>query len=167
MAGQGLTGALRRVTVQLRTAFPFMTDELELVLRQTEMLNLHIAFEQWANRSQSPEVRNLSIILGQAQQLGNDVTNALMEFATHLRSNSRQRADTKAQRASFWMLFPTLLCLWIPSAVILIGPVYYEFADRRVRAREQFQKTTPSLNKMLSRGFGEKETNGKSAIPIE
>ena len=136
LAGQGLTGALRRVTEQLREAFPRMASELQLVIRQAEMLNLHVAFEQWANRSQLPEVRNLAVILHQSERLGNDVTTALMEYATNLRTGSRQRADAKAQRAAFWMLFPTLLCLWIPAAVVLVGPVYFEFSARRTRARE-------------------------------
>jgi tight adherence protein C len=144
LAGQGLTGALRRVTAQLRTAFPRMTQELDIVLRQTEMLNMNVAFEQWANRSQSPEVRNLSVILGQTQRLGNDVTAALMDYATNMRSESRHKAEAKAQRASFWMLFPTLLCLWIPAAIIIVAPVYVEFVARRAKARETMQKIAPA-----------------------
>ena len=101
LAGQGLSGALRRVTIQLRNAFPQMVEELELVIRQMEMLNLNAAFEQWANRSQLADVRNLAVILGQTQRLGNDVTTGLMEYATNLRTGARQRADARAQRAQF------------------------------------------------------------------
>lgn len=142
LAGQGLTGALRRVTAQLRPAFPGMTEELEIVGRHTEMLNLYAAFELWARRSQSAEVRNLALILGQSQKLGNDVTAALLEYATHLRSDVRQKADARAQRASFWMLFPTILCLWIPTAVVMVGPVWFEFADRRQKVKEELQQTS-------------------------
>lgn len=159
LAGQGLTMALRRVTDQLRQPFPKMSEELEIVLRQTEMLSLSTAFEQWANRSQLPEVRNLSVILTQSQRLGNDVTTSLMEYATTLRANVRQRADAKAQRASFWMLFPTILCLWIPAVVILAGPLFFEFSARRAKAREDapnlkdIGKIGPkSLNKNLPIG---------------
>lgn len=144
LAGQGLTGALKRVTAQLRNAFPRMADELELVIRQTEMLNLNVAFEQWANRSQMPEVRNLAVILGQSQRLGNDVTAALMEYATNLRTGARQRADARAQRASFWMLFPTILCLWIPAAILLVGPLVFELGARRAKYRDQVQPLGPN-----------------------
>jgi tight adherence protein C len=152
LAGQGLTGALRRVTNQLRNSFPRMAQELEIVMRQTEMLNLNVAFEQWANRSQSPEVRNLSVILGQTQRLGNDVTTALMDYASNLRRESRHKAEAQAQRASFWMLFPTLLCLWIPAAILIVAPVYFEFAARRNKARETLQKTAPgdTIGKILT-----------------
>lgn len=143
LAGQGLTGALKRVTAQLRNAFPRMTDELELVIRQTEMLNLNVAFEQWANRSQLPDVRNLAVILGQSQRLGNDVTTALMEYATNLRTGARQRADARAQRASFWMLFPTILCLWIPAAVLLVGPLVFELGARRAEYKNAAPKFGP------------------------
>lgn len=160
LAGQGLTGALKRVTGQLREAFPLMAEELEIVIRQTELLNLQAAFEQWARRSQSAEVRNMALLLGQAQQLGNDVTTALMEYATHLRSDSRQKADARAQRASFWMLFPTILCLWIPAGIVLVGPAYFEFAQRRTKAREEIQSVAPDspFGKVLR---GEPPTNGK------
>ena len=131
LAGQGLLGALRRVSGQLRNTFPQMTDELEIVVRQADMLNLNVAFDQWASRSQVADVRNLAVILTQSERLGNDVSTALMEYATNLRSRTRQRADAKAQRASFWMLFPTILCLWIPAAIVLVGPMYAEFAARR------------------------------------
>lgn len=146
LAGQGLMTAIQRVTGQLRGSFPRMADELDIVSRQAEMLNLTLAFEQWANRSQIPEVRTLSIILGQSQRLGNDISAGLMEFASTLRTGSRQRADAKAQRASFWMLFPTILCLWIPAAVLLVGPVYFEFSNRRGKAREQIPNATKSVN---------------------
>lgn len=145
LAGQGLTGALRQVTAQLRNAFPRMAGELEIVMRQTDMLSLNVAFEQWANRCQLAEVRNLSVILTQSQRLGNDVSTALMEFATTLRSEARQRADAKAQRASFWMLFPTILCLWLPAITVLVAPMYYEFIARRVRAKDTTPQIGPDL----------------------
>lgn len=144
LAGQGLLGALRRVTTQLRNSFPKMTGELEIVIRQADMLNLNVAFEQWSNRSQVADVRNLAVILNQSQRLGNDVSTALMEYATNLRSNARQRADAKAQRASFWMLFPTILCLWIPAAVVLVGPMFAEFSVRMQRAKEHVPSLSPN-----------------------
>jgi hypothetical protein len=63
-----------------------------------------------------------------------------MEFATHLRQTSRQRADARAQRASFWMLFPTILFLWIPAAILIVAPIGFEFQARRQKAREVMPK---------------------------
>lgn len=136
LAGQGLLLALNRVTAQLARPFPRMAEELQLVNRQAELLNLAAAFDQWAVRSQVTEVRNIAVILTQSVRLGNDVSTALMEYASAMRIGSRQRAEGKAQRASFWMLFPTILCLWIPAAVILVAPIFFEFGARQRQARE-------------------------------
>lgn len=161
LAGQGLLGALVRVSNLLKGAFPRMSQDLEIVVKQSELLSLHTAFEQWATRSQLPDVRNLAVILTQSQRLGNDVTTALMEYATNLRVTARQRADAKAQRASFWMLFPTILCLWIPAGIFLIGPAFYEFAERRKAIRELNRADNdPNLNP-ISKGLQEKATKGK------
>ncbi|OWK35260.1 type II secretion system F family protein [Fimbriiglobus ruber] len=144
LAGQGLIRSLERVTEQLRGPFPRMTEELGLVLRQAEMLNLAVAFERWADRSQSVSVRNLAVILTQSQLLGNDVSAALTGYAASVRVNARQRADARAQRATFWMLFPTMLFLWIPAAVVLVAPVYFELNARRAKAREALPKADPN-----------------------
>ena len=160
LAGQGLPAALKRVNAQLRDSFPQLSEELGIVSRQAELLNLHAAFEQWADRSQSAEVRNFALLLGQCQRLGNDITTALLEYSTHLRSETRQRADARAQRASFWMLFPTIFCLWIPAAVIIVAPVYFEFSEKRAKTREQLEKT--NTNNAAGKILGKTNSKTKS-----
>jgi hypothetical protein len=81
-------------------------------------------------------VYNLAIILTQSEQQGADITNGLFEFSSNFRVTLRQRADAQANRASFWMLFPTVFCMWIPAAVVLAAPVYFEFDERRAKARD-------------------------------
>jgi tight adherence protein C len=129
--GQNILAALARVSHEMRHSFPVLSDELQIVLRQAELRNLPHALQQFAGRVGVPEVRNLSLILSQAERLGTDIASALLEFSTSLRTSLRQRADAQANRASFWMLFPTVLCLWVPAAIILVGPVFFEFAERR------------------------------------
>jgi tight adherence protein C len=136
MSGQSLTAAMRRVTDQIRTAFPGLAEELEIVIRQTEMLNLSAAFEQWADRSQVPDVRNLATILTQSQKLGNEPSQVLLEYATNIRVNLRQRADAHAQRTGFWMLFPSIFCMWTPALVLLVAPVFFEFNKQIGQSRE-------------------------------
>lgn len=136
MSGQSLTNAMRRVTEQIRTAFPGLADELDIVIRQTELLNLSAAFEQWAERSQVPDVRNLSTILTQSQKLGNEPSQVLLEYATNIRVNLRQRADAHAQRTGFWMLFPSIFCMWTPALVLLMAPVFFAFNKEIGRNRD-------------------------------
>jgi hypothetical protein len=115
------------------------------VLRQAELLSLSVAFEHWAERSQVEEIRNVAVILTQSQKLGNDPSAVLMEFATNMRVNMRQRADAQAQRTSFYALFPTILCMWVPALIILVGPVYFEFAEKRRASKDALQEANDQL----------------------
>lgn len=140
LAGQSLMGGMKRVAEQLRGSFKGMSEELDIVIRQGELLSLAAAFEQWADRSQVNEIRNLSVIITQSQKLGNDPSTVLMEFANNMRVTLRQRADAQAQRTSFYAMFPTILCMWVPALVLLVAPVYYEFVEGRRAAREAFDE---------------------------
>lgn len=145
LAGQSLLAGVRRVTDQIRGSFPGLAAELDIVLRQAELLSLSVAFEQWAERSQVPEIRNVAVILTQSQKLGNDPSAVLMEFATNMRTTLRQRADAQAQRTSFYALFPTILCMWVPALVLLVGPVYFEFAEKRKASKEAMNEANEQL----------------------
>lgn len=146
LGGQNLLNALRRVAVEIRPAYPVVADELGLVVKQAELNTLPHAFAQWADRCQVPEVRDLVMVLTQAQRMGTDITAALMEFANNLRANMKQRADAQAQRAGLWILFPNLLCLWIPAAVILVAPMAFEFRERRMKAQEALRNQLGGRN---------------------
>lgn len=136
MAGQSLLTAMSRVTTQLKFSFPGLATELEIVLRQADLLNLATAFELWAERSQVDEVRNISVIVTQSQKLGNDPSAVLTDYAANLRVGLRQKADAQAQRTTFWLLFPTIGFLWIPAIVLLLGPAYFEFSQKRDENRD-------------------------------
>lgn len=135
LAGQSLMGAMKRVADQLRGSFPALTEELDIVIRQGELLSLASAFEQWAERSQVNEIRNVAVIITQSQKLGNDPSAVLMEFSNNMRVTLRQRADAQAARTSFYALFPTILCMWVPALILLVGPIYFEFAEKRKAIR--------------------------------
>jgi tight adherence protein C len=143
--GQSILSALRRVAKEIGLAYPVLAQELRIVEQQTELSSLEHALVQWADRVQVPEVRNLALILTHSERLGTDVGNALLEFSNNFRMTLRQRAESQANRASFWMVFPTLFCLWIPAAIILIGPIYAEFWQRRERAREIVSNPTGAM----------------------
>jgi tight adherence protein C len=146
MSGQSLMASMIRVTGQIRGAFPGLAEELDIVLKQAEMLNLTVAFEQWANRSQVSDVRNLSVILTQSQKLGNEPATVLLEYANNLRITLRQRADAHAQRTGFWMLFPSIFCMWVPALVLLVAPVFFEFNKQRLKTREAFDEGREQLS---------------------
>ncbi|HKB04294.1 MAG TPA: type II secretion system F family protein [Gemmataceae bacterium] len=139
LGGQNIQSAFQRVAEAVRPTFPVLAEEMELVLRQAELKTFPMALEQWADRSGIPEVQNLAVAISQADRLGVDVSNALMELSTNFRTGLRQRADAQANRASVWMLFPTILCLWIPAGIVLMAPVLFEFQDKRAKLKESLK----------------------------
>lgn len=130
-AGQNINTALQRTAQQIQLSFPDLAYELQIVIRQAQLNTLPHALEQFADRVDIQEVRNLAVLINQAQSIGADPSTALMEFAAGYRTNLRHRAEAQANRASFWMLFPSILCLWIPAGIILLGPVFFEFRNQR------------------------------------
>ena len=151
-AGQNILAALQRVATELRMSHPVVAAEFEIIRQQAQLRSLQPALQQFADRVQVPEARNLAMILIQSERLGTDASATLLEYASNLRTSLRQRADAKANRTMFWMLFPTLLCLWIPAGIVLIGPAVLEFQYYRREAiqewreaREQLQELQPAM----------------------
>jgi tight adherence protein C len=139
-AGQNILIAMHRVSREVRTAYPELSEELQIVARQADLRSLQHALEQLADRVRIPEVRTLALILAQSERHGTDAATALLEFSTNFRTTLRQRADAYANRASFWMIFPTLLCMWIPAAALIVGPIFYEFWYRRAHIKESMTR---------------------------
>lgn len=144
-AGQNLLAATARVSRELRPCNPVLADELEIVREQAALRSLAFALRQWADRVPSPEVRNLAMILTQAERLGTDTGAALLEWSSHLRTSARQKADARANQTMFWILFPTILCLWIPAAIMLIAPAVLEFQEQRRSTMKEWREARDRL----------------------
>lgn len=139
MSGQTINSALARVANEIRRRFPALSEELDIVRFQTEISTLTMALKQWARRVQMPEVNSLVTLLTQSERQGVDITEGLFEHAATYRAELRQRAEAQANRASVWLVFPTIFCLWLPAAMILVGPILFELRERRIEAA-QFQQ---------------------------
>jgi tight adherence protein C len=151
-AGQNILAALRQVSRELRISHPVLAEELGIVSQQADMHTLGVALRQWADRTPVPEVRNVALILEQSERLGTDVSATLQEFAAHYRTTLRQRAEARGNRVSFWMLLPSVFCLWTASAIILIGPAYVEFLHHtRDQTPGLFQKAREDINRVNQR----------------
>jgi tight adherence protein C len=151
-AGQNILAALQRVSTELKFSHRVLSDELEIVRQQAELRNLQHALQQFAERVQVPEVRNLAMILIQSERLGTDAAATLLEYSANLRTTLRQRADAQANRTMFWMLFPTLLCLWIPAGIVLIGPAVLEFQSYRKGYLQQWRDARREIEELGTRG---------------
>ncbi len=139
-SGQTVSGALERVAQEMHNSFPELARELEIVRQHTRLRSLDFALTDWAERVRIPEVHQLVAVLTSSERLGKDVSTGLLEFSEHYRMTQRQRADAQANRASVLMLFPMLLGLWLPAAVILVAPILFEFGERSKDAAQAISK---------------------------
>ena len=57
------------------------------------------------------------------------MSEALTNYSDTMRESLRQRADEKGNRATFRLLFPTVLCLMPAVYLFLLGPAVISLAD--------------------------------------
>ncbi len=155
-AGQNPLAALTTVSKEMKNSHPVLAQELAITAKQAELHTLDTAVKQWADRAQVPEVSNLSSLLVQSERLGTDTAATLSELSTNFRSTARQRAETQANRTSFWMLFPSVFCFWIAAAIILVGPAYLEYFEGTARM---------SPNIIVNPTVGIERANRRAGIP--
>jgi tight adherence protein C len=121
--GLSLPGALRRVTSELRTAHPLLALELNIVQREVQLgRSTGEALRQFADRTDLEEIRSLASVIIQAERFGASLTKALRVHAETLRVKRLQYAEEMAQKAATKILFPTILCIFPCSFVVIVGP---------------------------------------------
>jgi tight adherence protein C len=147
-AGQNIVASLAQTVREIKTSHPALAYELEIVEQHTRLHSLEQALSQLADRVQVPEMRNLALLLIQSERLGTDTAQTLLEYSASIRTTLRQQAEARAGRASFWMLFPSVFCLFISAAIILIGPTYMEFWEYRRESRRLLESSRGVVKKV-------------------
>ncbi|MBS0203694.1 MAG: type II secretion system F family protein [Planctomycetes bacterium] len=127
---QGLTvpDALKRILRDFRGVYPALSQELSIVLEQARINDLHTALEAFGRRINLPEVNSFTSLLIQTERMGTSVTQALTTYSDTMRESLRQRADEKGNRATFRLLFPTVMCLMPAVYLFLLGPAVNELS---------------------------------------
>lgn len=128
---QGMTvpRALKRIGGELGKIYPALAQELKIVIEQSSIGTFSQALTNFSKRIDVPEVHSFASLLIQTDQLGTDVTSALQEYSDNMRESLQQRADEKANKATFKLLFPTVLCLMPAIYIFLLGPAIVELSD--------------------------------------
>ncbi len=153
---QGMTvpHALKRVSQELPQVHPALYKELQIVAEQAQIGTLRHALENFSRRIDVPEVHSFTTLLIQTERMGTSVSTALAEYSDNMRASLKQRADEKANRAAFKLLFPTVLCLMPAVYMFLLGPSIVEltnFLNRDAlsldRANTIIQRTGQPVNR--------------------
>ncbi|HUE74889.1 MAG TPA: type II secretion system F family protein [Pirellulaceae bacterium] len=128
--GLSLTGALRRVVGELRTAHPLLADELNIVQRKVQLGEpLAAALTSFATRCDLQEMRSLASVVKSAEKFGSSMVKALQNYAESLRVQRQQRAEEMAQKAATKVLFPTLMFIFPSILIIILGPAAIKMAE--------------------------------------
>jgi pilus assembly protein TadC len=88
-----------------------------------------MAFNQFADRTDSAEVGAWAAIIRDVEELGIDVTRANRDQADAIRQSLRHRADARASSAGVKLVLPFLFCLMPAVAILLWGPAYLQLRE--------------------------------------
>lgn len=128
---QGLTvpQSLRRISRELSEVHPALAEELRIVDQQAEVGNLPQALRNFGQRIDSPEVTSFTSLLIQSETTGTSISKALTDYSDSIRASLKERADSRANAASFKLLFPVALFLMPSVFLFLLGPAIVQMSD--------------------------------------
>jgi tight adherence protein C len=127
-AGLGLDQAIQRVSDELSSVHPELSDDLR-------MINLEMragkpraeALHNLAGRTGVDDLISLVAILVQTDKFGTSVAQALRVYSDVLRTKRRQRAEEAAAKTAVKMVFPLVICIFPAIWIVTIGPAALKF----------------------------------------
>jgi tight adherence protein C len=168
--GQGLTvpDSLQRIGRDFRPVYPALSQEMAIVNEQAKISNMHTALENFSRRIDLPEVHSLTSLLIQTERMGTSISQALTTYSDTMRESQRQQADEKGNRATFRLLFPTVLCLMPAVYLFLLGPAFNElqkfFYGGGLESLNSGSQVVQRINATRNRG---RSPNPNAAAPIQ
>lgn len=128
---QGLTvpQSLKRISREIAVAHPALAEELRIIDHQAEVGNLPQALRNFGQRIDSPEINSFTSLLVQSESTGTSISKALTEYSDSIRASLKERADARANAASFQLLFPVALFLMPSVFLFLLGPAIVQMSD--------------------------------------
>jgi tight adherence protein C len=129
-AGQSLDQAIIRVAKEMRTGYPALSEEFEIV-----------AYEMKAGKDKTRVLRDMGERVGiqdvnsfvttliQSATFGTSVAEALRVYAAEMRDKRVMRAEEKANKLPTKLTLGTMMFCLPPLLIILIGPSIYGIAQ--------------------------------------
>lgn len=122
-AGQSLDQAIVRVAGEMRTGFPDLSEEFEIVAQQMKAgRDKQQVLRDMAERLDNDDVSSFVTTLIQSQTYGTPISEALRVYAAEMRDKRVMRAEEKANKLPTKMTLATMLLTVPPLLLILIGP---------------------------------------------
>ncbi len=126
-AGQSLDQSILRVARELRTGFPDLAAEYDMVSNEMKAgKDKTSVLRDMAERCGVSDVSSFVTVLIQSQQFGTSIAEALRVYAGEMRDKRVMRAEEKANTLPTKMTLATMMLTVPPLLIILIGPSIFE-----------------------------------------
>ena len=126
-AGQSLDQSIVRVGKELRSGFPDLAEEFELVAHELKAgKDKTQVLRDLSERCGVPDISSFVTVLVQSQQFGTSIADALRVYASEMRDKRVMRAEEKANTLPTKMTLATMALTVPPLLIILIGPSVFE-----------------------------------------
>ena len=125
-AGQSMDQSIIRVSKELRSGFPDISDEFELVSQEVKAgKDKTTVLKDMAERCGVQDITSFVTVLVQSQQFGTSIADALRVYSLEMRDKRVMRAEEKANKLPTKMTLATMMLTVPPLMAILIGPSIY------------------------------------------
>lgn len=126
-AGQSLDQAIIRVAKEIRSGFPALADEFEIISYEIKAgKDKTNVLKDMAERCGVTDVASFVTVLIQSQTFGTSIADALRIYASEMRDKRVMRAEEAANKLPTKMTLATMMLTVPPLLIILIGPSVYD-----------------------------------------
>ena len=125
-AGQSLDQSILRVARELRSGFPDLSEEYDIVSQEVKAgKDKTTVLKDMSERCGVTDIASFVTVLVQSQQFGTSISDALRVYASEMRDKRVMRAEEKANKLPTKMTLATMMLTVPPLMAMLIGPSIY------------------------------------------
>lgn len=126
-AGQSLDQTILRVARELRSAFPDLADEYEIVAHEMKAgKDRASVLRDMAERCGVQDISSFVTVLIQSQTFGTSIAESLRVYSDEMRDKRVMRAEEKANKIPTKMTLATMMLTVPPLIMLLVGPSVYD-----------------------------------------
>ena len=125
-AGQSLDQSILRVSKEIKTGYPALAEEYEIVSHEMKAGKDRITvLRDMGTRAGVADVNSFVTVLIQSATFGTSIADALRVYAGEMRDKRVMRAEEKANTLPTKLTLATMMLTVPPLLIILIGPSVY------------------------------------------
>ena len=125
-AGQSLDQSILRVSKEMRTGYPALAEEFEIVNHEVKAGKDRVTvLKDMSERCGVDDVRSFVTVLIQSATFGTSIADALRVYAGEMRDKRVMRAEEKANVLPTKLTLGTMVLTVPPLLIILVGPSIY------------------------------------------